>query len=318
MRSAEVQTCPALRKAREGDAARGDIDRRRRHDDEGIVARGLDQSRLERARAGLATDLRGLQAAGEGDAVDTIVLDEAAAGVAAPRDALHETRRKRRERFHQQQRRQRRQVRRLDDDGIAGADGGRDLPEQQQVGIVERDDGGDDAERLLQGHVELARRGRPMHASAFLAADLGVVAHGAGAPADLVHRLLVGLALLAGEALGERGVQSVRRPRHLVHDVGALGARERPPLLLGRGGDVDCRLDLARGRLRDLTDHFLGCRIDDRKCLALARRRTRRRDRACATAPCAWRRCSFLPPLRSFGAVPGAQRLPAGTKIVKK
>ncbi len=88
----------------EGDAACGDIDRGGRHDDEGVVAGGLGQRRLERARAGLRDGLRGLEAAREGHAIDAIVFDQPPSGGTPPRHALDKAGGQRRKRLHEQQR----------------------------------------------------------------------------------------------------------------------------------------------------------------------------------------------------------------------
>ena len=75
---------------REQRAAHRNVERRRGHDDEGIVARGFDEVRFELPGAGLRHDMAGLDAAGEGDHVGIGALDQGLANRTGAADALHD------------------------------------------------------------------------------------------------------------------------------------------------------------------------------------------------------------------------------------
>ena len=171
---------------------------------------------------------------------------------------------------HHAQRRQRRQLARLDDDGVAGGDRGRDLPGHEQERIVERHDAADDAERLLDGEVHLVGRHRRDRAAVRVARDLGVVVEAGGAPLDLVEVLDARLAALEREELGEAGAVFAHEAGGLVEELAALDRRHA----FASGAErrrrhCDGAAHVLRRGLDDLVDHLERGRVLDGAALRL-------------------------------------------------
>ena len=219
--------------------------------------------RLEGLGACSGDRLTGGHAAGEGDHVRVRVGDELVARGGAAGHALHETRRQDLEDLHELQGGQRRVLRRLDDHGVAGRQRRDRLPAEQHEGVVERQDDDDDTHRLLDRVVHLPRDRRADDVADVVPADLGVVVRGRHRPADLVGALLVRLAHLAGQQLGDLGQEPAHRLGRLVQLLGAHQRRLLPPGPLGGDGEGDDLVDLGRGALGDLAERLAGRRVED-------------------------------------------------------
>ena len=202
--------------------------------------------------------LAGLGPAGERNLVDARVLDEGLTRDSAGAvDEVHDAARDARlhHEIDQPDRRERRQLGRLDDDGVAGGERGRELPDRERQGRVPRDDRGDDADRLAHRVVE----------------HLGLVQRD-GLAGEPVGPAREELQVLGGEhclAGGERerhavvlGADAAELHRVLRHELGqaeqglaALGRRRRRPATLerlprgGHGG-----IDLLDGADRDVAE----------------------------------------------------------------
>ena len=165
--------------------------------------------------------------AGDRDELRHRVRDQGPAGVAVAADDVEHARRQELGRhLGQQQRRDRRGVRRLEHDGVAGGQGGRELPDRHHHRVVPRGHLGADADRLapdvrgVAGHV---LPGRP------------ALEHprGAGEEAELVdHRrdLLAG-----GQPAGLAGVAALGVEDSSAAGLDRVGDPQQRPLPLGRG-----------------------------------------------------------------------------------
>ena len=130
------------------------------------------------------------------------VVHQRRAGLRSAGDHVDDAVRQVRQRpLDQPQRRQRRQLRGLDDDGVAGGQRRRDLPAEEQQRVVERHDGRDDAERLLDGEVDLMFGRRRDRRAVRVARDLRVVLEAGRRPLDLVEVLDARLAAFERQQL---------------------------------------------------------------------------------------------------------------------
>ncbi len=211
--------------------------------------------------------------AGEGDAVDALVLDEPRAGLCAEAgDDVHDARRqaRTRERLGQQQRAERRLLGRLGDDGVAGGERRREAAGEDLERRVERQDDRADAPRLALGVVE-----EPLPERDHVAADL-------------VRETAVELEVARGrlDVALDRGQRqaAVERPerRELPDLVADLpGARDQQAATVGGAGApprvergprrLDCAIDVGRLAARNVGEVLSGRGIDDGELLAVDR-----------------------------------------------
>ncbi len=220
---------------------------------------------LDLTRAELAHPLAGGERAGEGHQVDTGMSDQGFADLAA--EAVHDIHRAARqsgESAREIERRQRRLFGRLDDDGIAGGEGRRHLPRQQQQGVVPRHNRGDDAVRLLDREVDLVRRHWRNRAAARVAPDLGVIVETGRRPLDLVMVLAVRFAALAGHRSGKLTVALAHPPGDLVQKASLLDAGQEPPALERRPRRAHGAVGILRRAARDAVQHLSGRGVEDR------------------------------------------------------
>lgn len=126
---------------------------------------------------------------------------------------------------------------RLEDDRVAGHEGGAALDAKEVEGEIPRDDDGHDAVGLAKGHVDVARRVEAAGAL-HLAPALGVVlqlVHGRVGVKKVRHGLAHGLRVEHGELL----VVLAEERRQLLEILAALGGRGRRPGWEGRLGCCD-------------------------------------------------------------------------------
>ena len=155
-------------------------------------------------------------------------------------------RRKRIECLDELQRGQRGEVGRLDDHGVAAGERGGRLPAQQAERIIERQNDHHHAERVLGREMKLAVHGGAQHFAAFVAGDFRVIVDRARRPGDLVERLLVRLAHLAGQHLGHERPVRHHPPRHFVQQLRApVVIHAAPGPLRGVGGATACSMSAA-------------------------------------------------------------------------
>ena len=161
------------------------------------------------------------------------------------------------------QRRQRRLLRRLDDDGVAASQRGRELPGRHHQRIVPRRDRADDADRIAADHRGVARHIFAGHGAMH-------VAHGAGKEAEAVDdrrhlvlqhadaRLAAVQRFERGEGFGIAldGVGELQQERRAL---GRRGARPGLERLLGR---IHRRVDLRGRGIGELDDGLLGLGVD--------------------------------------------------------
>ena len=129
-------------------------------DDVGALAAELQGDRLHLLRAARHDPLAHLGAAGEDDLADVGVVDEALADdrPLARHDLEHALGDAGLEReLAEADRGERRELGRLEDDGAAGRERGREAPAGDRHGEVPRHDDADDADRLLERDVDAAR-----------------------------------------------------------------------------------------------------------------------------------------------------------------
>src|ERR671925_196708 len=203
--------------------------------DRRVVAAELEGDTLEVGRRRGRDVLAGRDRAGEADLPwDRVRAHPLAELVAAADDVQHAGRKERSKELGEPERRQRRERRRLEDDGVPGAERGRDLPEGEREREVPGRDRRDDAERAPD---DLCER-LPQRLSLLLREHLRELVRrrldrfrrgGERRPA----RRLVGAPAAEG---GERGVH------RLVELLAARRRRERERLA-GRGGED---LEIAR------------------------------------------------------------------------
>ncbi len=156
------------------------------------------------------------------------------------------------------QRGERRQLRGLADDRVAGRQGRRQLPAEQQQRVVPGDDAADHPQRLLQNQGELGRLDRGDHPPGGIPPDLGVVVERGDRPADLIGVLHPGLAALERHGL----CQLVRSSPHPgcegVQHLAALHRRRAAPVRSRVAGGGDRRVELLGARRPHLRHRLLG------------------------------------------------------------
>ena len=201
--------------------------------------------------------------AGEGDQLHALVLDEHVADVRRRADddvqpACGQARLVLK--LGQEQRGKRRLARRLQDDGTARRQCGRELVRDEIQGKVERADRADDPDRLTQRERELAgARLRRVHRH-HLTRELAGLDSGERVRRHRAHRLdtrgLHRLARLIGDHPRHFFVTAAERPGDLDEDLGALVRGHR--FAHRRFGRVQCLARLARAGLRDASDDLAG------------------------------------------------------------
>ncbi len=251
-------------------AVDGGVEARVGEDDVRVLAAELERDVLDVDRGGLEDGAPRGGAAGEGDLVDEAAQgDLLARAGAGPGDHVHHARGEAGLDGHppELERRERGELRGLEDAGVAGGEGGRELPSGHQERVVPRDDLAADADRLADD--EARGGGGDAHG---LAIDLGgeaaVEVEAGGGVVDVEPRLAERLAAaphlelgegarLAADARGE--IEEEPRPLlcrgpapgPVVEGVagGADRARRLLPAGLGHGGE-----HLAVRRIAYLTD----------------------------------------------------------------
>lgn len=192
----------------------------------------------------------------------TRARDQSLADARASRQNLHQPRRKRGEHLHELERRKARLLVGLDDNRVAGSKRGGCLPAQEHQRIVEGEDDDDCAERFLDAEMELPGNRGTSETPGFVTCQLGVVVDRRGAPGHLVDGFLIGLALLAREALRVwRLVPPQERCDVVKDNRTAAGIHSHPHTSRGIG-KLDRVVHLAIGRVGDAAGALLRCGID--------------------------------------------------------
>ena len=227
------------------DALDGLVDGGVVEDDVGRLAAELEGELLAAARERAADQLADVGGAGERDLVDAGVLDERLAGAAG---AGHDVDHARREvgllaDLGEQQRGQRRRLGRLEDDGVAGGQGRRDLPGEHEQREVPGDDLGGDAERS---------RGRTVARVRQLVGPARVVEEVRSRQRDVdVARLLDRLAVVEGlehRELAAALLQDAGDPEEVLAAVAPAEPRPRAVVRLARRRDRRGRRRAGRPR----------------------------------------------------------------------
>ena len=151
----------------------------------------------------------------------------------------------------------------LEDEGVAGGDGGGELPHRNHGGEVERRDAGDDAEGLAD-RIDVDSRPRAFRIFALHQmrraerefADLE-------APLDIASCVGNGLAVFAGEELREVVVVPMQKIDELHHDARAALRIGGGPVGLRGQRVFDRRAQLSLRRQRHLRADFAGHRLVD-------------------------------------------------------
>ena len=178
---------------------------------------------------------------GERDLVDVLVRDERGAGAAVAGDDVDDARRQLRlaHDVAEEERGERRRLRRLEHDGVAARERGRDLPREHQQREVPRDDLPGDADRL-----RLPVRERVLE----LVGPARVVEEVRGGERQVdVARLLDRLAAVQRLEHGELARALLEDARDAEEVLRALGAGQRRPAVRERvARGADRQVDLLR------------------------------------------------------------------------
>src|SRR5919109_242808 len=253
--------------------------------DRRVVAAELEGDTLEVGRRRGRDVLAGRDRAGEADLPwDRVRAHPLAELVAAADDVQHAGRKERSKELGEPERRQRRERRRLEDDGVPGAERGRDLPEGEREREVPGRDRRDDAERApddLDERVLVVLDDLPGQL------ELGEVAQPGCARPDLCERLPQRLSLLLREHLRELVRRRLDRFRR--------GGERRPARRLvgapaAEGGErgVHRLVELLAARRRRERERLAGRGVEDLEVAGAAdgaagdRHREGRRHVACA------------------------------------
>ena len=232
------------------------------HDDDRVLAAELEVDVLQLVGRVLRDEHAGLARAGERDHRHVGVAHERVARLLA--EAVHDLHDALGQAGLVQQvdealREQRRVLGRLQHDGVAADERGRELPRRDRDREVPRRDRADDADRHADAHHELVaelRRGRLAEQAPALAAH--VVAHvdrfldvAAGLRLDLPH--------LAGHQVGELRLVALEQLREAEEDVAALGRRHEAPVLPGGASpSATARSTSAAVERGNVLDHLAG------------------------------------------------------------
>ena len=197
----------------------------------GVLAAELERHPLHRPGRGRHQPPAGLQTAGEGDQVDPRVGRQGCAGGrAGAEDQVADAGRQAglRQQPHQVDRGVRRQLARLEDEGVAGREAGRDLPGDLEQRVVPRRDQRADADRLVHDPADDVRVAGVDHPAGVLGRDPAVVAEHRDHVGDVVAALDQALAgverLHPGQVLGV-ALEQVGQPHQ---QVAALAGRRAP------------------------------------------------------------------------------------------
>src|SRR4051794_29411898 len=234
------------------DSLDGLVERAVVEDDVRGLAAELERQLLPRSRELALDRLADVGGAGERDLVDVRVVDECGPRASVAGDDVHDTGRKLGLAQHvaEEERGQRRRLSRLQYDGIAGGQCGRDLPREHQQREVPRDDLSRDADRLRtpvrERVLELVR-------------PAGVVEEVRGRERQVdVARLLDRLAAVQRLEHGELARALLEDARDAEHVLRALGpGQRRPAVREGVARGPDGGVDLRGARLADLRKRLL-------------------------------------------------------------
>ena len=155
---------------------------------------------------------------------------------------------------------QRRQLGRLQDDGVAGRQGRRDLPRRDDQREVPGDDQADYPEWLAEGHVDAA--GDRDRLSEQPLGRSGVVAEGLDDHGHLAARVrdrLAGVARLQRRELLAPAVERIRQP---VQQQRPIAGRDRTPAGERAQRALDRCIRLLRAGFRNFGQDLLGRRLD--------------------------------------------------------
>ena len=247
-----------------------------REDDVGVLAAELEGDLLDRRRSGGHHPAAGDEATGERDEVDPRVLGEQRARVGP--GAQHQVAHARGqagllEEPHQVDARVRGELARLEHEGVAGGQAGRDLPRRLEQRVVPRGDQAADAERLVDDpahHVGVAGVDDP---SRLLGGDPAVVAEDRDDVGHVVLALDEPLAGVARLGLGDDVGVTLEEVGGAEQQVAALAGRGAAPGSVAEGPvrRVDGRGRVLAVRLVDLGDERPVGRTGDRAPPARAR-----------------------------------------------
>ena len=252
-----------------------------------VLAAELEGDLLHRPRCCCHDRATGREAAGERHHVDARIRDEWYADVGTgPEDEVDDAVRQARlgEQSDQLDRGQRRDLARLDDRGVAGCEGGRELPRDLQQRVVPRRDQHRDADRLVPDPAVHARHGQIDVVVEVMSGQLGVVAEHRHDVIDVEQALTRGLARVGALQPAKLSAVSLEQVGDPPEQLAALGSGGAWPWAgvegapRGRDGQIyvvaagpvdpadDARVDRvdhvvppAGGRRRPLTgDHQVG------------------------------------------------------------
>ena len=157
------------------------------------------------------------------------------------------------------------------DDGAAGRQGRGDLARLQRDREVPRADGPDDADRMLERHVPLARHRVGDDLAVGALAFLGEPLEGVGRVQDLGLGLGQRLALLHGQGAGDGVAPLAHQVGGLLEDLGAVPGGELHPAGHGALGGLERPAGVFPAAIGHLGQHFLGGRVDDPQRAAVPR-----------------------------------------------
>ena len=242
-------------------------------DDVGVLAAQLEGDLLHGGRGRGHDAPAGLQPAGEGDQVDPGVLGEQRARLGSGTE--HQVADAGRqpgllEQPHQVDARVRRQLARLEHEGVAGGQAGRDLPAGLEQRVVPGRDQPADAERLVDDPADHVGVAGVDHAAGVLGGGAAVVAEHRDHVGDVVLALDQALAGVHRLGLGDRVGVSLEQVGGAQQEVAALAGRRRRPgsLVEGAVGGVDRGRGVLGPGLVDLGDDLAVGRADDRAATA--------------------------------------------------
>jgi len=134
----------------------------------------------------------------------------------------------------------------LEHDGVPGRDGGRNLPDRDDEGVVPGGDETGDADRLAHHREVLLRRGRGLLLVTEVSDSLGVIIEDVDGATHLARSLRDGLALLAGERLREFVAPGANLLGCTSEELAALGGLAVRPLGLRFGRRRDSGVHVSR------------------------------------------------------------------------
>ena len=233
------------------------------HDDDPVLAAELEMDVLEVVGGVLRHEHAGLARAGEGDDRDVRMAHEPVAGLLAVAvdEVDHPVRKPRlAEQLDEALGEQRRVLRRLQDDGVAADERGRELPGGDRDREVPRRDRSDDADRHPHRHLELVPQLGRRRLAEQAPPLAGHVDRHVDRLLDVAARLREHLAHLAAHQLGQLVLLLLEQAREAEEHVAALRRRDEPPLLERRLRGLDGAVDVRGGRAREAAERLAGRR----------------------------------------------------------